>query len=220
MPYLALDTVTVADQEGTVNNHLKDTVLSDWEVSDHIQKLISDGNDRTRLLLEPLTPREAEHHRRKATKLEGSRSFNGEVIEPPFDDYVGLHPQEVCDRMRTMDVEGVKQVKNYERGGLRRLAILNYVAPSEREPWEGFTNAGVRDILEKFSIMSDKAVQEAIVYEMGHNKRPAIISYERDLYEPEGADVTAGASSVSGGDGSTGSDTSSSGLVPAAGATQ
>ena len=188
MPVLTKKTVTVNNQNGDSFTHEEGTVLSDWEISTHVAGLIEKGDSHTRTLFEPLTDREAQMHRVKATSLEGPRVVEQDVVDPPFDDYVGLHPGEIIERMHDVDRAKADQIKKYERGGLNRRQIIEYVAPSEKEPWKGYSDMGVRDILSKFSVLSDADVQDAIVWEMHSMRRPAVIEYDRAIYESEDND--------------------------------
>src|SRR6201988_5507309 len=100
---LALKEVTLRNFNGDPSLHLPGTVLSDWEVEDYVKRRVAEGSHRYRTLLEPLTAREVEDHRTKATALEGDHLVDGQHVSPPWPDYVGLHPQEVIkiDRKST-----------------------------------------------------------------------------------------------------------------------
>jgi hypothetical protein len=95
--------------------------------------------------------------------------------------------------MRDADAETVQRVKDFERAGLARAQILDFVGPAQQEPFAGYDNMEVRGIIEKFSVMPDPAVQDAIRYEKAHKNRPAIVEYDRSIYEgahePEEAGV-------------------------------
>lgn len=186
MPYLVRQQVTAQDVSGDSHNHFPGAVLSDWELSDHVRSEIEKGGHWFTQNFEPLTDREAKTYRVRATTLEGKRSApNGQIIDPPFDDYIGLHPKDIIDRMKKMKFDDVENVRQYERAGMNREMIINYVAPSEREPFNGFNDMGVREILEKMSILDDGTNQEIIIYEMNHQKRPAVIEFEKEYEEPE-----------------------------------
>lgn len=178
-------TLTNSDNEGAT--YFAGDVLSDWEVPDHIKQKINEGVPYYIGNFEPLSQKEVEAYRKKATAAEGKRQApSGEIVDPPWDDYIGLHPKEVTERMSTLDYESVEKVRQYERALLNRPTIIEYVAPSEREPWHEYDNWGPRDILDKFDILDPQTVQEAIVYELNHKKRPAILTYEP---EPEDDDL-------------------------------
>lgn len=191
MPYLALKEVTVTNVNDESAIHLPGTVLSDWEVNDFVKGKIAEGSVHYRSLYEPLTNAEALHHRAKATAVEGDHWVDGQFVSPPWDDYVGLHPEEIIERLKAATSRDVcAQVKLYERGGLNRQVIIDYVAPAERPPFIGYDEMPVREVLEKLALVSADAVQEVISYEMAHRKRPAIITYERAAFEGDDEDTT------------------------------
>jgi hypothetical protein len=80
--------------------------------------------------------------------------------------------------MKTLNFTDVEKVRQYERVGLNRPAIIDYVAPSEREPWHEYDNWSVRDIIEKLDILDTQTVQDTIVYEQNHKSRAAILTFE------------------------------------------
>lgn len=181
MPYLTRKVVTAQNANGDTYTHDKDAVLSDWELSDFIRAEIARGSEWYRDKFEVLTEAEAFKYRVVATKAEGPRTgVDGKIVDPPFEDYVGLHPHEIVERMRGVDAHTAEQVRSYERAGLNRDPIVGFLAPSEREPWPTYDADGVREILEKLDLLDETSVAEAITYEMRHRKRPAIISYERE----------------------------------------
>jgi hypothetical protein len=184
MPYLVRKQTTAMDSEGESQNYFPGQVVSDWELSDHIKKQISTGIHWYTQTFEPLTDREAKKYRVEATTAEGARiAPNGQTVDPPFEDYVGLHPKEIIDRMKKLKFDEVEQVRQYERGGLNRNTVIEFVAPSEREPFNGYDAMSVRDILEKMEILDDDSVNGVIVYEMNHARRPAVIEFEREATE-------------------------------------
>lgn len=186
MPHLVKRQTTAQDVNGDTHNHNPGDVVSDWELSEHIRKMIGEGSVWYTQTYEPLTDQQAHSYRVKATAAEGARTgANGAGVEPPWDDYVGLHPKEVTERMTDEGRDKVTQVREYERAGLNRAPIMEFVAPSEREPYAGYDSEGTREILEKMSLLDDKSVQDIIAYEMDHQKRPAVISYERETYESQ-----------------------------------
>lgn len=183
MPYLTKMAVTAQNVNGDTFVHDEGTVLSDWELSDFIRGKIKEGSDWYRERFETLLPREAHHFRVQATNAEGPRELDGQTIVPPFDDYVGLHPAEIIERMKTVDVEKARQIKMYEQAGMNRNQITSFVTPSEREPWTNYDAASIGDILEKFSMLSDSQVAEAKLYELNHRGRTVILDYDRAIYE-------------------------------------
>lgn len=192
MPYLVLKTVTVQNEEEESYTHLGGSVISDWEVSDFVKERIAAGEIWYRSTFEPLTENEAHHQRTKATAAEGQRYRNGQQLDPPWDDYVGLHPNEIMRRMQALtDVKKVEAVKDYERAGMNRTNITGFTTSVEREPFAGYTGMATRDILEKMAVLSEPAIQSVIVYEKGHQNRPAIVEYEREVFEPQTAQVAA-----------------------------
>lgn len=199
MPFICKRQTTAQNVHGETQNYMPGDVLSDWELSDHIRKQIEEGSSWFLQSFEPISEREAHSHRVKATQAEGPRvGEDGKPIDPPWDDYVGLHPTEICNRLAQEDHGRVTQVRAYERAGLNREPIMNYVAPVEREPWVGYNEDGVREILERLSRLDDTSVQQVIVYEMNHQKRPAIISYEKETYEPQSEGSDAGGDPTNG----------------------
>jgi len=176
-------TVTARNVNGDTFVHPEGTVLSDWELDEFIRGKIQEGSDWYREKFEVLLPREAHHFRVQATNAEGSRELNGQAIAPPFDDYVGLHPAEIIERMKDVDVEKARQIKLYEQAGMNRVQITSFVTPSEREPWTNYDQASIGDILEKFSLLSDSQVSEAKMYETNHRGRQIILDYDRAIYE-------------------------------------
>lgn len=179
--YRALREVTVPSMNGENVVHLRGAVLSPLEVSEFLKDKIDEGSARYRARFEPMSEHEVQDHREQATAREGDRILDGQRVSPPWPDYVGLHPEEVLERLqKTEDRYLVEQVKKYESVGLARGVILDFVAPVEREPWVGYDEVNVRDILAKFDVMSSDAVAEAITYECAHRSRPAIVSYEKD----------------------------------------
>lgn len=179
--YLTLKEVTTRTVNGDSFVHLAGTVLSAWEVDDFVKGKIDEGSYHYRSLYEPLTEKEVFDRRAKATAVEGDRNVEGTAVSPPWPDFVGLHPEEIIERMQksTSSVE-VELVRKYERGGLNRQPIVNYVAPIERPPFHGYDDINVRDLLEKLEVLSDDAVAEVKTYEFGHGKRPAILEFEKE----------------------------------------
>lgn len=193
MPYLTKKTVTAMNVNGDTFVHPEGTVLSDWELSDTIRAKIKEGSEWFRDLFEPLLEREAHHYRVKATQAEGPRDVEGQSINAPFDDYVGLHPAEIIARMKDVPLDKARQIKLYEQAGMNRVQIVAYVTPAEREPWDGYDTLGINEILEKFSIMGDSAIADAKIYEANHQVRTVILDYDREIYEGEpAADPTGG----------------------------
>lgn len=188
MPYLILKTVTVANINERSHTHKPGTVVSDWEVSDFVKEKIKEGSVWYRGHFEPLTQDEAQHHRVKATVAEGPRVVEGQIVAPPWDDYVGLHPEEVIQRMKSSTSQDeVTRVKLYERAGMNRDPIMDFTAPVEREPFTGYDDMGIRDVLSKMAILSDPDVADVIRYEKAHQNRPAITEYEKEEYNSPSA---------------------------------
>lgn len=188
MSYLIKQQVTANSVDDDSSTHFAGDVVSDWELSDHIRAQIKKGVPYYIQRFEPLSDREAYSYRKKATTVEGKRNYEGVAIDPPWDDFVGLHPKEVIERMRGLSFHDVEKVRQYEKAGLARDTIIEYVAPSEREPWEGYDEWSPRDILEKMELLDNGTVQEVIVYEMNHKERPAIITFEPEETSPHGED--------------------------------
>lgn len=182
--YLTLKEVTLrnVNDEGTL--HRRGVVLSPWEVNEYVKMRVAEGSYRYRAMLEPLTNKEVSEQRGKATALEGDRLVDGEMVSAPWNDYVGLHPEEIMDRLRkTSDRALIDRVRQYERAGLKRQVILDYTPPAEREPWLGYEQLNVREVLDKMSLVGPAAVEEIRTYEAAHRKRPAILEYEADAEE-------------------------------------
>lgn len=186
--YLTLKDVTCNNVNGDTFVHHEGTVLSDFEVDDFIKGKIKEGSAWYRSSFEPLTDEQASSYRIKATVVEGDHIVENESVSAPWEDYVGLHPEEVISRMKDAErPEEVEQVKKYERGGMNRQPIVDYIAPVERAPFNGYDAMHVREVLEKLAVLSDRDVQDVLTYEAAHRRRPAIISYERETYEPSGS---------------------------------
>jgi hypothetical protein len=177
--YLVKRNVTLTNDENEGTTYLAGDVVSDFELPDHVKENIKKGVSWHTTNFESLTDREAEAYRKKATALEGKRQgLEGSLIDPPWDDYVGLHPKEVIDRMSKLSFGDTEKVRQYERAKLNRPLIIDYVSPSEREPWYEYDQCGTREILEKMDLLDPQAVQDVITYEMNHKKRPAILTFE------------------------------------------
>jgi hypothetical protein len=183
MAYLTKQTVTAQNQNGDTLVHEAGAVLSDWELSDFIRGKIASGEQWYRERFEPLLEREAHRLRIKITMEEGSRDIENQNVAPPFDDYVGLHPNEIIQRMQSCSLDKVRQIKLYERAGMNRQQIVAFVTPSERAPWDSYEEDSIGDILEKLSICSDPVIAEAKMYEANHLARPVIVSYDRATFE-------------------------------------
>lgn len=179
--YKVLREVTVPNINGENVVHHPGTVLSPWEVSDFLKEKIEEGSSRYRARFEAMTEQEVKDHREKATLLEGDRMVDGQKVSPPWPDYVGLHPEEILKRLQEADDLGVvEQVRKYEGAGMKRSSILDYQAPIEREPWTGYDELAVREVLSKLDVLGEDAVKEVQAYEFAHRKRPAILSYEKE----------------------------------------
>jgi len=191
--YLCKKQVTLTNSDNEGFTHYAGDVLSDWEIPQHIKDKVKEGVPWYIQNFEALTDKEAELYRKKATATEGKRQApNGQIVDPPWDDYIGLHPKEIIDRMKNLSFDDVERVRQYERAGINRSTIIEYVAPSEREPWHEYDNWGVRDILDKLDVLDPQTVQDVIVYELNHKKRPAVIehSIEDEEIEPHIPKVT------------------------------
>lgn len=189
MPYLAKMTITATNVNGDTFVHEEGTVLSDWELSDTIRARVAEGSEWYRDRFEVLLDREAHHYRVEATKAAGIREVEGQDINPPFDDYVGLHPAEIIDRMKTVEIDKARQIRLYEQGGMNRQQIVSYVSPAEKEPFVNYDSMGVLEICEKLSVLSDAAVADTKIYEANHRSRDMILGYERELYGDSQASV-------------------------------
>lgn len=188
--FLILKDVTVTNGGGDSYTHEAGTVVSEFEINEKVRKKIESGEAHYRSLFEPLTDEEALHHRTKATVAVGQRSYHGAVVDPPFPDYVGLHPEEILERMKeSSDPRQVEAVRNYERAYMNRRSIVEYTAPIEREPWSGYSELGYGEVLAKMAVLSDAAVQEIINYERLHRNRPAVITFEKEIYESHPAEA-------------------------------
>lgn len=177
--YLVKRQVTLTNSDNEGKTHYAGDVLSDWELNDTVKKQLAAGVPWYTQNFEALTDKEVTSYRKKATSVEGKRTApDGQVIDPPWDDFIGLHPKDVIDRMKNLSFNDVETVRQYERAGLNRASIIEYVAPSEREPWPDYENWSTREICEKLDILDPQTVQDVIVYEMNHRKRAAIITYE------------------------------------------
>src|SRR5580658_1903899 len=104
-------TLTNGDSEG--GTYYAGEVLSDWELTDLIKSKIKEGVPYYTQNFEALTDAEATQYRKKATATEGKRKLNGISVDPPWDDYIGLHPKEVIDRMQNLSYEDVERVRQY-----------------------------------------------------------------------------------------------------------
>lgn len=184
--YLAKRQVTLTNSDNEGITYYAGDVLSEWELTDLIKSKIKEGVPYYCQSFEPLTEKEATLYRKKATATEGKRKApDGQIVEPPWEDYIGLHPKDVIERMSHLSFDDVEKVRQYERAGQNRASIIEYVAPSEREPWHEYDSWSVRDIMEKFDILDTVQVQDAIVYECNHQKRAALIGYEPELEDNE-----------------------------------
>ena len=183
--FLVLKTVTARSSDGESYTHAPGTVLSEWEVSEFIRdKIVKDGDVHYRAHFEPLTDEEAQHHRVKSTAAADPRFSGGQQLTAPWDDYVGLHPTEILNRLKKCSsLEEVARIKEFERAGMNRSVITGFTAPVEREPFVGYAEMGVREVLNKMAILSDPDVRDVINYELGHRRRPAIIQYEKESYD-------------------------------------
>ena len=184
MSYLVKQSVTARDEVDETHNHAAGSVVSDFELTQHIKDQIGKGVTWYTQRFEPLTEKEARAYRVKATSVEGKRlAPGGQIVDPPFDDYVGLHPDEVIRRMEDMKPDEVERLRLYERAGMNRESIIEYTAPSEKEPFNNYDNMGVKDILDKMSLFDQDTNNTIILYEMAHQRRPAIIEFSPDEYE-------------------------------------
>lgn len=184
MPFLVRKQTTAVNMAGDSNVYFPGEVISDHEISGYIKEKVRSGIAWYTQTYESLTDTEARSFRTKATTAEGARvAPNGQKVDPPFPDFVGLHPDDVTKKMEKLPFNEVENVRQYERAGLNRPSIIEFVAPSEREPWHGYSEDGIREILDKMSIFEDDRIQEIITYEMNHAKRPAILEYEPESYD-------------------------------------
>lgn len=186
MPYLVRESagmVTARNANGESINHAPGTVLSDWELEPYVRDKIGEGSEHYRRLYEPLTDREAHQYRVAATQREQPHMQDGVALPAPFDDYVGLHPSEVVSRLREGGPQVAAAARAYERAGMCRPDITNYVHPAERQPFTDYDNLDVNAILEKFMVLSDRQVDEAKQYEQAHANRPAVVEWDRSAEE-------------------------------------
>lgn len=187
MPFLTLQNVTARNVNGDSVNHPPQTVLSDWELEPYARQKILEGSEWYRARFEPLTDREAYVHRVRATQNEPVHVLNDggarTVVQPPFEDYVGLHPTEIVARLKAAPVAVAQLARRYEMGGMRREMITGFVHPAERSPFIAYDDMDLRGILEKLEILPDDQVAEAKVYEAHHQNRPAIVEFEKEPAE-------------------------------------
>lgn len=177
--YLVKRNITISNDDNGGVTYYGGDVVSDHELPDHAKENIKKGVSWHITNFESLTDREAEIYRKKATAVEGKRQApDGSIVDPPWDDFVGLHPKDVVDRMSKLSIDDAEKVRQYERAKLNRSLIIDYVSPSEREPWYEYDQCGPREILEKMDLLDPQAVQDVITYEMMHKKRPAILTFE------------------------------------------
>jgi len=181
MSYLVLREVTANNVNGETSVHFKGDVVSEHDLSDTIRAGIDSGQGWFRQSFEPLTKQDARKHRIKATSLEGPRMDGAVIVDAPWEDYVGLHPTEIMSRLADAPVALVEKVRAYERGGLARPEILDHTPPCEREPFIGYDELSVREVLVQLEAMPAEDVAEVITYEVGHRSRPAIVSFEPEM---------------------------------------
>lgn len=201
--YLVLKEAIVRNVNGDGHLHHKDTVLSAHEVEPYVKQKVAEGSHRYTMLLEPLTAEEVAKRRETATRLQGDVMVDGQRVSPPFPDYVGLHPEEILQRMHDCDdLLLIQQVRLYERGSLARTPILEYTAPAEREPWPGYDSWEYNAILDKLDLLNPEAVMAVMAYESAHRKRPAVLTYESPTQRAAASSLIAqAAQSVSEDDG-------------------
>jgi hypothetical protein len=190
MPFLTLKYVTVPNSNGDSINHPPQTVLSDWEIAPNVREQILAGADWYRALFEPLTEREAYLYRVAATQREPAHILiqggAQTVIAPPFEDYVGLHPSEIVDRLRKSDLAKTIETRRYEQAvrgsdpAMKRDEIISYIHPAERLPFQSYNDLGATDICDKLEMLPDAQVAEAKIYEAAHLARPAILEFEKE----------------------------------------
>lgn len=183
MPFLTKQVVTARNVNGDTITHPKDTVLSDWELEPYVRGKILEGSEWYRARFEPLTDREAFGYRVKATQNEQPHVVEGDVVLPPREDYVGLHPTEIVAWLSEQDLPIARATRRYELGGMRRDEIVSFVHPAERQPFMGYDLMDLRGILEKLEILPADQVRDAITYEKAHQNRPAIVEFESESAE-------------------------------------
>lgn len=184
MPFLTLMTITARNANGESITHPPQTVLSDWELEEYARQRILQGSDWYRARFEPLTDREAQEHRVRATLQEVPHIDEGGQVAPPWPDYVGLHPSEIIVRMKNTSPEEARAARRYEGardGGMKREPIIAFVHPAERLPFQGYDDMDLGGILEKLAIVSDDTVNDIKAYERAHGNRPAIVEWDREI---------------------------------------
>lgn len=182
MPFRTLGTVTARNVNGDTFTHPPETVLSDWELEPFVRDKIREGSEHYRNLYEVLTDREAHTYRVRATQTAPAHVLEGKVVVPPFDDYVGLHPTEIVERLRSGTAVQAQMARDYERaqGGMGREMIVSFVHATERQPWNGYDEMELRDILEKMEAIGADQRHDVVLYEQAHKDRPAIVEYDAE----------------------------------------
>lgn len=180
MPFLTKQVVTARNVNGESITHPPETVLSDWEIEPYARQKILEGSEWYRARYEPLTDREAQSHRVRATQAEQPHILEGAIVPAPFDDYIGLHPTEIVARLKEADLPVAAAARRYEMAGMRREMIIGFIHPAERTPFIGYDGMDLRSLLEKLEILPDDQIREAKIYEAAHQNRPAVIEFERE----------------------------------------
>ena len=91
MSFLVKVQTTAANENGETNTHFAGDVVSDWELSSHIRDEVMKGTPWYTSKFEPLTDKEAELYRVKATATEGKRTApDGQEVDPPWRDFKKL----------------------------------------------------------------------------------------------------------------------------------
>jgi hypothetical protein len=180
MPYIVMkDGLTLKNEHGDTVVHNGGQVLSDWEVSEFVRGKHDEGVSHYTDLLRKVTDKEAVGSRKESTKVRADADGD---VNPPFDDYVGLHHDDVVKRMNEMDAEGVAQVKRYENaiGGLKRQSILEHATKAQSLPFSGYDDMNQKEVLEAMASLPHAQVEAIREYEADHQGRQQILKFKYD----------------------------------------
>lgn len=179
MPYIVLkDGVTVKNEHGDSVVHTGGQVLSDWEVADFVKEQHDKGVSHYTDLLKKVTDEDAKGARKEQTR---SVMVDGEKVDPPFEDYVGLHHDDIIARMDEMTAEEVAHVKQYERGlPVTRQAIVDYATKAQALPFSGYDDMTQADVLEAMASLPYAQIEAIREYEAEHKGRQQILKFKYD----------------------------------------